>query len=77
MKKVKIYTAPGCPFCVLAKEYLKEKGVEFEEIDVSKDEKGIQEVIEKTGQMGVPVLEINGEIVIGFDKERIDQLLNF
>jgi glutaredoxin 3 len=77
MKKVKIYTAPGCPFCVLAKEYLKEKGVEFEEIDVSKDEKGIQEIIEKTGQMGVPVLEINGEIVIGFDKERIDQLLNF
>jgi glutaredoxin-like YruB-family protein len=77
MKKVKIYTAPGCPFCVLAKEYLRERGVEFEEIDVSKDEKGIQEVIEKTGQMGVPVLEINGEIVIGFDKERIDQLLNF
>jgi glutaredoxin-like YruB-family protein len=77
MKKVKIYTAPGCPFCVLAKEYLKEKGVEFEEIDVSKDEKGIQEIIEKTGQMGVPVIEINGEIVIGFDKERINQLLNF
>jgi len=76
MKKVKIYTAPGCPFCVLAKEYLKEKGFEFEEIDVSKDEKAVQEVIEKTGQMGVPVLEINGEIVIGFDKERIDQLLN-
>jgi glutaredoxin-like YruB-family protein len=76
MRKVKIYTAPGCPFCFLAKEYLKEKGVEFEEVDVSKDEKALQEVIEKTGQMGVPVLEIDGEIVIGFDKERIDQLLN-
>jgi glutaredoxin-like YruB-family protein len=76
MKKVKIYTAPGCPFCVLAKEYLKEKGVEFEEIDVSKDERGIKEVIEKTGQLGVPVLEIDSEIVIGFDKEKIDQILN-
>jgi len=76
MKKVKIYTAPGCPFCVLAKEYLKEKGVEFEEIDVSKNERGIKEVIEKTGQLGVPVLEIDSEIVIGFDKEKIDQILN-
>jgi glutaredoxin-like YruB-family protein len=76
MKKVKIYTAPGCPFCVLAKEYLKEKEIEFEEIDVSKDERGIKEVIEKTGQLGVPVLEIDSEIVIGFDKERIDQILN-
>ena len=76
MKKVKIYTAPGCPFCVLAKEYLKEKGVEFEEIDVSKDERRIKEVIEKTGQLGVPVLEIDSEIVIGFDKEKIDQILN-
>jgi len=76
MKKVKIYTAPGCPFCVLAKEYLKEKGIFFEEVDVSQNENAAREVIEKTGQMGVPVIEIDGEIVIGFDKERIDEILN-
>jgi glutaredoxin-like YruB-family protein len=75
MPKVKIYTTPVCPFCNLAKQYLKEKGIEFEEIDVSKDEKAAMEMIEKSGQMGVPVIEIDGKIVIGFDKERIDELL--
>lgn len=75
MKKVKIYTTPACPFCVMAKEYLKEKGIEFEEIDVSKNEKAAKEMIEKSGQMGVPVIEIDEQIVVGFDKEKIDQLL--
>jgi glutaredoxin-like YruB-family protein len=54
---------------------LQEKGIEFEEIDVSKDEKAAQEMIEKSGQMGVPVIEIDEKIVVGFDKEKIDQLL--
>jgi glutaredoxin-like YruB-family protein len=76
MPKVKIYTTPSCVFCAMAKEYLKERGVAFEEIDVSKDEKAAMEMIEKSGQMGVPVIEIDGQIVIGFDKERIDELLN-
>jgi len=75
MPKVKIYTTPVCPFCNLAKQYLKEKGIEFEEIDVSKDEKAAQEMIKKSGQMGVPVIEIDEKIVVGFDKEKIDQLL--
>jgi glutaredoxin-like YruB-family protein len=75
MKKVKIYTTPACPFCVMAKEYLKEKGIEFEEIDVSKNEKAAKEMVEKSGQMGVPVIEIDGKIVIGFDKEKIDEIL--
>jgi len=76
MPKVKIYTTPTCPFCLMAKEYLKEKGIEFEEIDVSKDENAAMEMIKKSGQMGVPVIEIDNEIVIGFDKEKIDQILN-
>ena len=76
MPKVKIYTTPVCPFCTLAKQYLKEKGIEFEEIDVSKNEKAAQEMIQKSGQMGVPVIEIDGQIVVGFDKEKIDELLN-
>ena len=76
MPKVKIYTTPVCPFCLMAKEYLTSRGIEFEEIDVSKDEKAAQEMIQKSGQMGVPVIEIDGQIVVGFDKEKIDQLLN-
>lgn len=60
----------------MAKQYLKEKNFEFEEIDVSKNEESAREMIEKSGQMGVPVIEIDGEIVVGFDKEKIDKLLN-
>ena len=76
MKKIKIYTTPTCPFCLMAKEYFRSKGIEFEEIDVSRDEKAAMEMIQKSGQMGVPVIEINGKIVVGFDKEKIDQFLN-
>ena len=76
MPKIKIYTTPICPFCHLAKEYLKKRGFEFEEIDVSKDEKSAQEMIEKSKQMGVPVIEINGKIVVGFDRKKIDELLD-
>lgn len=76
MPRVKIYSTPTCPWCIALKEYLKEKGVEFEDIDVSKDEKSALEMIEKSGQMGVPVIEIDGNIVVGFDKEKIDELLN-
>lgn len=65
-----------CPYCTTLKEFLKERGIEFEEIDVSQDEKAIKEMVEKTGQMGVPVMDIDGEIVIGFDREKISRLLN-
>lgn len=64
-----------CPYCTTLKEFLKEREVEFEEIDVSQDEKAMKEMVEKTGQMGVPVMEIEGEIVIGFDREKIIKLL--
>ena len=73
--KIKVYSTPTCPYCHLVKEYLKEKGVEFEDIDVSQNESALQELIQKTGAMAVPVIDIDGEIVIGFDKEKIDQLL--
>jgi len=75
MPEIKIYTTPSCPYCWAAKEYLKEKGFDFIEIDVSSDETAAMEMIEKSGQMGVPVIEIDGEIIIGFDRERIDQIL--
>ena len=65
-----------CPFCYVLKEFLREHKIEFEEIDVSKDERAAKEMIEKSGQMGVPVTEIDGQIVVGFDKEKISKLLN-
>ena len=74
--KVKVYSSPICPYCVALKSFLKEHNIEFEEIDVSQDEKEAREMVEKTGQMGVPVLEKDGEFVVGFDREKIIKLLN-
>lgn len=76
MAKVKIYSTPSCPYCYLLKEYLKENKIEFEDVDVSQDEEALNEMVRKTGAMAVPVLEVDGQIVIGFDKEKIDKLLN-
>ncbi|MFH1461022.1 MAG: glutaredoxin domain-containing protein, partial [Patescibacteria group bacterium] len=65
-----------CPYCVTLKAYLDEKGFKYEDIDVAENKEAAQEMIDKSGQMGVPVSEIGKEIVIGFDKEKINQLLN-
>ncbi len=73
---VKLFSTPACVYCVTLKEFLKENNIDFEEIDVSKDEKLKEEIIEKSGQIGVPVLEIDGQIVAGFDKKKICKLLN-
>jgi len=73
--KVKVYTTPVCPYCYALKDFLKEHQIEFEEIDVSADQTAAEEMIKKSGQMGVPVTEIDGEIVIGFDKEKLERLL--
>ena len=73
--KVIVYSTPTCPYCHHAKDFLKENKVEFEDIDVSKDRKKAQEMIEKSGQMGVPVIEIGDKIIIGFNKEKIKKEL--
>jgi glutaredoxin 3 len=73
--KVKIYSTKFCPHCIEAKAYLKEKGVDFEEIKVDEDQDAAQEMIKKSKQMSVPVIEINDKIIIGFDKEEIDKAL--
>jgi len=75
MKKVKVFSTPTCPYCHMAKAYLKEKKVEFEDIDVSQDQNQARAMVEKSGQMGVPQLWIEDQIVIGFNKPVIDQLL--
>jgi len=72
---VKVYSTPSCPYCQTLKKFLKDHSIDFEDIDVSKDEEELKEMTEKSQQMGVPVVDINGEIVIGFDKEIISQLL--
>ena len=76
MATIKIYSTPTCPWCKKAKAYLGEKGIAFESVDVSEDEKAQKEMIEKSGQMGVPVIDIDGKIIIGFDVEQINQTLN-
>ncbi|MDD5606747.1 MAG: glutaredoxin domain-containing protein [Candidatus Pacebacteria bacterium] len=75
MKKVIVFSTPACAFCYSLKEYLKKKNIEFEEIDISENETARQEVIDNTKQMGVPVLKIDQEYIIGFDKNKIDELL--
>lgn len=75
MKKIKIFSTPTCPYCHMAKDYLKEKKVPFEDIDVSQDQQQARQMVERSGQMGVPQLWIEDQIVIGFNKPVIDQLL--
>lgn len=72
---VKIYSTPTCVYCKTLKDYLSKNKIEFQEIDVSKDEKVLQEMIKKSGQMGVPVVEIDEEVIVGFDKQKIDEKL--
>lgn len=74
-KKVKVYSTPTCPYCIKVKQFLKSNNIEFEDIDVSTDQKAVEEMTQKSGQMGVPVLDIDGEIIVGFDKEKISRVL--
>ncbi|MGB9726530.1 MAG: glutaredoxin family protein [Minisyncoccia bacterium] len=73
--KVIVYTTPLCPWCQAAKSFLKANNIEFEEADVSRDEKRALEMILKSGQMGVPVIDIDGKIVVGFNKPLLEELL--
>jgi len=75
MSQVKVYSTPTCPYCIRAKNYLKEKGISFENIDVSSDQSGLQEMTKISGQMGVPVIVIDGDVIVGFDQGKIDQKL--
>ncbi len=72
---IKIYSTPTCPYCVTLKDFLTQKGIQFEDIDVSKDAKAREEMIEKSSQMGVPVIDIDGKIIVGFDREEICKVL--
>lgn len=73
---VKVYSTSTCPWCDKVKEYLNSKGISYVNYNVQEDLEKAKEMIEKSGQRGVPVLDIEGNIIIGFDKSRIDSLLN-
>ncbi len=75
MGKVTVYTTPTCVFCPLVKKFLDEKKVEYKEVDVSSNSEEMEKMKEKTGQMGVPVVLIGDDVVVGFDKKKIEELL--
>jgi glutaredoxin-like YruB-family protein len=68
MAEVKLYSTPTCPYCRMAKDFLDKEGVSFDAIDVSQDERAAREMVDKSGQLGVPVLEIENTVIVGFDK---------
>ncbi|MEK6820978.1 MAG: glutaredoxin domain-containing protein [archaeon] len=74
--KVTIYSTPTCAYCRMEKDFLKEHNIKYEEINVAEDTQAAQQMIMKSGQSGVPVTEINGHFIIGFDKPALKKLLN-
>ncbi|MDK2953684.1 MAG: glutaredoxin 3 [Kosmotoga sp.] len=73
--KVTVYSTPSCPWCRKAKQYFKSLGIPFKDIDVSKNQKKAEEMYRKSGQMGVPVITIGNQVIVGFDKTKIDKIL--
>lgn len=74
-RRVTVYSTPTCSWCTTLKNYLREKRVSFRDIDISTDQKSAEEMVRRSGQQGVPQTDINGTMIIGFDKKRIDELL--
>lgn len=72
---IKIYSTPICPYCVMAKDYLKKHNIPFEDVNVAADEEAAEEMIAKSHQMGVPVIDVEGEIFVGFNKAQLEKAL--
>ena len=75
MSRVKVYSTPTCPYCYMLKDYLRDHDVDFDDIDVSTDYEAAMEMVQISGQRGVPVADINGSVVVGFDQARIARIL--
>ena len=75
MANVKIYSTPTCPWCKKTKEWMKENNVEFTDVDVASDQAAQKEMIDKSGQMGVPVVDIDGTIIVGYDVDKFKSAL--
>ena len=74
--RVIIFSTPTCSFCNMAKKYFREKGIKFKDVDVSRDMAAAREMVRRSGQQGVPVIDIGGKIVVGFDRVKVDRYLN-
>ena len=73
---VKVYSTPTCPYCTMAKKYLDSKKIDYVNVDVSTDRSAATEMVSKSGQRGVPVIEIDGNFIVGFDKDKIDSFIS-
>ena len=74
-KKITIYTTPTCAYCKMTKEFLRENNIKYDEKDVAADTAAREEMVAKSHQLGVPVVDIEGEIIVGFDKDKLSELL--
>lgn len=74
--EIKIYTTPTCPYCMKAKEYFKKKGLKYTEYNVAQDRQALQEMVKVSGGRSVPVIEVDEEVMIGFDQERFEKILS-
>ncbi|MFZ5818770.1 MAG: glutaredoxin family protein [Chloroflexota bacterium] len=73
--RVIVFSTPTCSFCNMAKKYFREKGVRFRDVDVSRDQSAARDMLRRSGQSGVPVIDIGGKIIVGFDRPKINKLL--
>ncbi len=76
MSTVKIYSTPTCTYCQLAKQFFADNNINYEEVDVSVDNSKLQEMVEMSGQMGVPVIKVDDQVVVGFDESKVKELLS-
>jgi len=73
--RVILFTTPSCSYCRMAKKYFREQGVRFKDVDVSRDQAAARDMVKRSGQQGVPVIDIGGKIIVGFDRPKIDKYL--
>ena len=74
--RVIVFSTPTCSYCNMAKQYFRRNKIRFKDVDVSRDEAAARDLVHRTGQMGVPVIDINGRLIVGFDKPQINRLLD-
>ena len=73
--RVIVFSTPTCSFCNMAKKYFREKGIRYKDVDVSRDQAAARDMVRRSGQSGVPVIDIGGKIIVGFDRPKINKLL--
>ncbi|MGI6295280.1 MAG: glutaredoxin family protein [Armatimonadota bacterium] len=74
-KQITVYSTPTCPYCHQVKDYLKQKGLEFTDLNVASDLEARNNMVQKSGQLGVPVVEVDGQMVVGFNRAKLEELL--